>query len=318
MLIIQTGLCLSGLVWALLYFEIKALWFIAIVLGLFSFFWNAVLPQFEVVTLLFLDTKTHLYSRIRLWGSLGFVGSAIGLGYILQETSTMLLLPIMLGIILLGGLTSFFIPKPPTSLYQQSSVDSIKNTLKRPEVTAFLLVSTLAHLSHCPYYTFYSLYLTEYGYSKSLVGWLWSLGVFSEIILFLFSQRLLKKYNWKHLVYLSLGLGMLRWQLIAWGIKDIGVLLVAQILHAASFGLFHLLAIEFIHQHFKGRSKSRGQALYGGVGFGLGGALGSWWSGLSWEHFGAIPTFTMASAALLLGISFCYGQKKLDLPTHPL
>ena len=46
----------------------------------FSFFWNAVLPQFEAVTLFHLKNEPHRYSLIRLWGSIGFIGAVLGIG----------------------------------------------------------------------------------------------------------------------------------------------------------------------------------------------------------------------------------------------
>lgn len=307
MKVIRAGACFAFLVWLGLWrSEVISVWLLAVLLGLFSFFWNAVLPQFEAVTLSFLQDKTHLYGRIRLWGSLGFIGSAVGIGYVLQHTSALFLIPILLGLLAIVWLMSYFVPKPAVASHHQQPLDSIIGILKKPEVRIFLIIAVLVQFSHGPYYTFYSLYLLEHGHSKSLVGWLWSLGVFSEIILFWFTSPLLQSYTWKRLLIATLSLGVLRWQLIAWGVEDMGVLLLAQFLHAVSFGLFHLLAMDFIQRHFKGRSQGRGQALYGGMGFGLGGTLGSWASGVCWQTFGAIPTFTGASVALLLGVLLCF------------
>ena len=49
---------------------------------LFSFFWNAILPQIEVITLdrLAQDGRSAAYGRVRLWGSIGFIAAAAGLG----------------------------------------------------------------------------------------------------------------------------------------------------------------------------------------------------------------------------------------------
>mgnify|MGYP000868668792 FL=1 len=58
---------------------------LALVTLLFSFFWNAALPQFEAVTLNHLGEHVHRYSRVRLWGSVGFVGAAVGLGFATRD-----------------------------------------------------------------------------------------------------------------------------------------------------------------------------------------------------------------------------------------
>jgi len=52
----------------------------------FGFFWSATLPLFEVITLEQLSQNTSRYSRIRLWGSVGFIlavgaaGGAVPMG----------------------------------------------------------------------------------------------------------------------------------------------------------------------------------------------------------------------------------------------
>jgi len=77
------------------------------------------------------------------------------------------------------------------------------------------------------------------------------------------------------------------------------LLVLAQLLHAATFGAFHAAAIERVHHLFSGRHQGRGQALFSSVGFGLGGALGGLYSGYAWEGLGASAMFYFA--ALLAG-----------------
>src|SRR5690242_10799750 len=64
-----------------------ALFFIAhsfagvfVVMGLLAFFWSASLPLVEAITLGHLERQPERYGRIRLWGSLGFIGAVLGLG----------------------------------------------------------------------------------------------------------------------------------------------------------------------------------------------------------------------------------------------
>ena len=55
----------------------------AIVIVGFSFFWNAVLSQFEVATLSHLGLRYQRYSLIRVWGSVEFICTVGGLGWYL-------------------------------------------------------------------------------------------------------------------------------------------------------------------------------------------------------------------------------------------
>ncbi|MFW6350110.1 MAG: MFS transporter, partial [Thiohalospira sp.] len=59
-------------------------WSLAAVMLAFSFFWNAVLAQFEANTFNHLQGNEARYSHIRLWGSVGFILTAVGLGPLLD------------------------------------------------------------------------------------------------------------------------------------------------------------------------------------------------------------------------------------------
>ena len=65
-------------------FLAREFWRLALVMSLFSFFWNASLPQFEAVTFNYLGTRIHRYAHIRLWGSVGFILTVVALGKALE------------------------------------------------------------------------------------------------------------------------------------------------------------------------------------------------------------------------------------------
>jgi PPP family 3-phenylpropionic acid transporter len=287
------------------------LW-IAIVLLSFSFFWNASLPQFEVTTLNHLGPHSHHYSRVRVWGSIGFIVIVIALGHLL-ETSSLSLIPLALIAMLVAiWLVSLTVPDAPA----QDSVEvvtPILTLLKNRSIIVFLVMCVLALASHGPYYTFYTLYLEEYGYSRTLIGQMWAVGVAAEVVLFLFMHHGLAKFGLRNVLLISLLLSALRWVLIACFADTLTILIAAQCLHAASFGTFHAAAIAWVHRHFIGKTAVRGQALYSSMSFGAGGAIGSLLSGYLWLSPG--PSWTFLIAALM---SFCaflitaWGLKEVD------
>ena len=173
-------------------------------------------------------------------------------------------------------------------------------------------------LSHGPYYTFYSIYLEQNGYSRTLIGQLWALGVLAEVIVFIFMHRFIPRYGLRLILILSLLLSTLRWLLIGLFPNMITVLLFAQLLHAASFGTFHAAAIAWVHQHFIGKNQARGQALYSSIGFGAGGVLGSLTSGYLWDNPGPTFTFILAGISTLLATYIAFksvSYTHLTLPT---
>ncbi len=272
---------------------------IAAVMLVFSFFWNAILPQFEATTLQHLGEHSHHYSKIRVWGSIGFIVIVMLLGSLFEHVSIEIM-PVAMVITLLGiWLISL---KVPESLTRHLSLDHqpLMSILKQPTVIAFLVICFLMLLSHGPYYTFYSIYLEDHQYSRSLIGQLWALGVVAEVVVFLFMHRWLPRYGIRKVLLLSLLLSAIRWLIIGLFPDQLSLLLIAQLLHAASFGSFHVAAIAWVHQHFTGKHQGRGQALYSMAGFGAGGVIGSLSSGYLWENPGPTFTFSLAAAVSII------------------
>jgi len=113
-------------------------------------------------------------------------------------------------------------------------------------------------------------------------------------------------------------LSVLRWFLIAWWVDNTVLLILAQLLHAASFGANHVAAIQFIHKHFAWPHQSKGQALYGSLSFGLGGMLGSYGSGEVWVSLGAEFVFSAAAGMCLAALLIVWGWvEKPEMVKHP-
>ncbi len=261
----------------------------------FGFFWNSTLPQFEAVTLYHLKDQAHRYSRIRLWGSIGFIVAVLGVGRLLDNSSSDLLLPaIITALMTLVWLVSLVTPSTQTINHQAAAI-GIMQILKRPEVLAFLIANMLLQLAHSPYYVFYSIYLKHYQYSTSLTGLLWALAVFAEIILFIYMRRLLKRFSLRAILLASILLSVVRWLIIGYCVDYVWLLVFAQVLHAATFAGTHVAAIHLVHLYFGDRHQGKGQALYASLSFGLGGMLGSYYSGRYWESLGAEVVYSMAA-----------------------
>ena len=266
---------------------------LALVMLIFGFFWSVSLPQFEVVTLNHLGDKINAYTRIRLWGSIGFIITVIVLGAALERFGVHPLPWIALIMIIGIWLTSLWAPE---DIPHDHKVDHepIINVIKQPTVIAMMFVFFLMQVGHGAYYSFYSLYLESFGYSKTMIGQLWALGVIAEVGLFLIMLKLLQRYSLRSLLIVSLVCATIRWILIAQFPEQRAIIIPVQLLHAATFGIHHAVAIQLIHRYFKGRHQGRGQALYSSLSFGAGGAIGSLMSGYIWEGLGASEAFVFA------------------------
>lgn len=313
MRIIRLGSVLSSICFFGVFLD-SSFWWLAIVMLLFSFFWNATLPQFEANTMNYLGDNTHRYSIVRLWGSLGFVASVIMIGSLL-DTLGYQLVPVSVFVLYLLIVMFSFMVRDAQRRSQQEENGSIMAVLKQPHVIALLLICFLMQMSHGPYYTFYSIYLKQFDYSSATLGWLWALGVMAEIVLFMFMHRIMPRFGPTRLMAVALLLTTLRWLLIGYFVDTLWVVIVAQCLHAASFGLYHAVSIELFHRNFKGRLQGRGQALYSAISFGAGGAVGALISGAYWDVYAAHTIFTAAAFASFVAflVSLRFGRTERAL-----
>ncbi|WP_133511789.1 MFS transporter [Candidatus Thiosymbion oneisti] len=281
-------------------FAVDGFWGIALVMALFGFFWNASLPQIEVITFNHLGPRARHYATIRLWGSIGFIIAVPTLGAAVERTGTQVVPELVLVFYAGIWLSSLAIPDPGRPPVEQSS-GSLSGLMRQPEIAAFLTACFFMQVSHGAFYVFYSLYLTEAGYSSTTVGALWAWGVVLEVLVFWRMHHLLARFGARRILLVSLGLAVLRWLLTGGFAANPVLQLFAQTLHAATFGAFHAAAIHLVHHYFSGRIQGRGQALYSSLSFGAGVAVGSLLSGVLWSNAGAGFTFVLSAPAAGLG-----------------
>jgi PPP family 3-phenylpropionic acid transporter len=272
-----------------------------LVLALMSFFWSASMPLVEATTLTYLGKQAARYGRLRSWGSIGFIVSVLGLGYAFDYIAIGWIL--WAGLLIQLGILFFSRQIPPTEIVaHHTDSHSIRSIVMQPQVLTLLGGCALMAVAHGPYYTFFSIYLVEHGYAKSAVGALWTLGVVCEIGVFFAMPWLMRRFSLPHMLMLSMALAVLRFLLIAWQVDTLWLLLLAQTLHAATFGSFHAAAVALVHHFFRGRHQSRGQALFGSVTYGAGGMLGGLLSGPLWMHWGPGVMYSFSAGAALLAL----------------
>ena len=268
----------------------------------FSFFWNAILAQWESITIGCLDTQPHTYGYIRLWGSVGFALAVVGLGWLFEQV-TILWMPAAIAVFLFANFVISIAVAAPTKRRSDQPIRSSKQLTSGLSmgVALFMLAQTLLQISHGAYYTFYSVYLSDYQYSSASIGLLWALAVLVEMAMFIAMVRWQRHFSLYSILQICLLITIVRWLLTAFFIQYSTMAIFAQLLHAFSFAAMHAASIEVIRRHFNGHNQGHGQALYSAFGFGLGGALGALLAGFAWTY-SANLTFVISAVAAMAAL----------------
>ena len=269
-------------------------------MAVFAFFWSASMPLVEALTFDHLREQAPRYSRIRLWGSIGFVVAVLVVGALLDflPVTSLPWLCLFTLLVILGSSARLTEAKP---LPHAVSDPSLGDVLALPHVRALFVGCFAMTAAHGALNIFYTLFLDAHGVSKSVVGALWTLGVLAEIGVFLVMARVMRRFDLRTILLFSLAAAVLRFVLIGYGVGSLAVLAFAQLLHGLTFGACHAAAIAAVNRWFTGATRGRGQALYSGIAFGAGGLVGGLLSGALWDRIGGELTFAVSSLFALFG-----------------
>ena len=236
---------------------------------------------------------TH-YGRLRLWGSVGFIFSVMAAGQLLDWYGVELMPWLALIMLAMVSVVTLRM-REEVPIVHRSDSPSVMSVLRKREVWSFFTSTFLMVAAHSSLYVYYSLYLSQIGYSKTVIGLMWSLGVIAEIIFFFYQEPLFKRFGVKNLMFISLAIGVIRFLMIAFGAQSLVLLLIAQVLHAATFGVHHSSSVATLQRWFSGPLQARGQALFISISYGLGGTLGGLLLSACWDTFGAQLVYVIAA-----------------------
>lgn len=279
------------------------------VMTAFGLFYNAVMPQFEAMTLTALGTNAHDYGRIRVWGSIGFLLVAGSYGALLDHIGdaafAWLTLPWLLAMTLAAWPYRHDRPAMPAA-----SASDAGHLWKRPGVRRFLLMAGLMQLGFGPFYVFYTLHLQAHGHSGAAIGVLWAVGVAIEIVMFWQAPKLIARHGADRLLMLSLAVTVARWVVTALFADSFTIMLLTQTTHALSFATFHACCMRKMADLFPGRRQAAGQSLLYGFSSGGGGVIGAGIAAVMWEWRGGEAAFLAgAGAALIAWILFALRRR---------
>jgi PPP family 3-phenylpropionic acid transporter len=273
-------------------------WLMLVIAG-FNLFFSPLVPLTDALAGTWQKQIAMDYGRVRLWGSLAFViGSALTGQMVSVWGHNAILYSLIISILamLLGMMLKPSVMPQGEARTHNEADRSLREMLKEGPVWRFLLCVTLLQGAHAGYYSFGSIYWQEAGYSASTIGYLWSLGVVAEVIIFASSNFLFRRWNARNLLLLSACCGILRWSLMATS-TELGWLLVIQILHCGTFTVCHLAAMRFIAAR-KGPEVIRLQAVYSALAMGGGIAIMTVIAGFLFEHLHGGVFWVMAAVAL--------------------
>jgi PPP family 3-phenylpropionic acid transporter len=272
-------------------------WLIVITLG-YGIFFSPIISFLEAITMDVLGKEKQRYGQTRAWGSIAFIAVVVLVGRLIDTYPVGIILPMIVAGGFLQSAVSFGVPPARTARRQGAFGGA--GYLMNPKSIVFLTCAFLMLLSHGAYYGFFSIHLEKLGYGKTFIGIAWAVASTAEIFVMLHSGRLFKRFSLESVMVFSFSIAALRWFLLAF--VDSGpVILMTQVLHAFTYGAFHMSSILYVDALSSEASKTLGQAVNNAVSYGLGLMAGFFLSGYLYETIGSHALFMTSGGIALIG-----------------
>lgn len=272
-------------------------WLIVITLG-YGIFFSPIISFLEAITLDALGTEKKQYGQTRVWGSIAFIFVVVLVGRLIDIHPVSIILPMILAGGILQSVVALGVPSTPTMV--RPKIYGSAAYLMQPRSLVFLTCAFLMLVSHGAYYGFFSIHLEKLGFGKTFIGGAWAVASTAEIFVMLHSARLFKRFSLETIMVFSLSIAAIRWFLLAF-IDSGPVIMGTQVLHAFTYGAFHISSILYVDALSSAASKTFGQAVNNAVSYGLGLMTGFFLSGYLYEAIGSHALFLTSGGIALAG-----------------
>jgi PPP family 3-phenylpropionic acid transporter len=184
------------------------------------------------------------FSRLRLWGSVGFMLAVPVVGHYLDLSLIWALPALMVALLWMAQVTTLWMPDQ-AKVPKRAVLNDVWLVLRERTFVVFIVAAGLGQAAHVGYDMTLSMHLSDLGMSGSAVGWAWAIATASEVGIMAYAPRVLSKKNAPGLLLVALLVQGLRWCLMS-VVNDPAWLLSGQCLHAISFGLRWVACMQIV------------------------------------------------------------------------
>ncbi|MGE6663866.1 MFS transporter [Paenibacillus xylanexedens] len=270
-----------------------------IALSLTNIFWISILPNLETIALTVLKDNMGKYSKVRMWGSVGFIIISLTLSEIMIKAGSNWF---WYALILMNVVLILSLQQLSRLIKFKATAQKVNSFFIEKRLIVYYSVFFLFELSHAPYHGFFSILLLDKGHSGFTIGFLIALAVICEIIAFGKASVLLNRYTTDRLLIICALAASLRWTITEMFTSSLLMIIVAQLLHAFTFAIVHVCAMKVLSENSDELIIAKRQTTYTVITMGLGAALGSYLAGQLWDLSAGSGTSSFISVGTLSGV----------------
>lgn len=286
----------STALWALFLFttDFRVMLILTVVYGAF---YAPIISFLEAFTMDVLGASKKRYGRTRAWGSISFIAIVMIVGKLIDRYEIGIVVVLVLAISTIHASATPLVPRPNA---QPATPSKEGARLLSGRTVVFLFCAFLMLVSHGAYYGFFSIHLAKLGFGGGFIGLCWALASGAEVVVMLTSTRLFSRYSYRRVLAFSFSAATLRWGFL-YAVQSPIAILASQLLHAVTYGAFHMAGILYMDQLSPASNKTLGQAVNNAVTYGLGLTVGFFISGALYSPESSATLFLFSAGVSLAG-----------------
>lgn len=294
----------------LAFLSTKLFWPVLFIYIIHSLFDGSIVPLNDSLLLSNLKKKANNYGKYRVWGSVGYLLFVTPFGYILERTDTKYLFLITASILFITLINTVKLPEAKKEI-KVSRLADFKLLMRNKELLHFLIFTFFIQITLMGHFTYFPILFIEKGGGETLYGVAMLIGAASELIIFQKSDFFFKTFKLKTIFLVSSLAFTMRWFLVAtFQIPE--VLLLTQLFHSLTYGLFYVTAVNFVSRIVKEEFRATGQNLYAST-ISISSVISSLIGGIIYDNLGASALYLLGTMiTLLAGLVYYYALTRKE------
>ena len=289
--------------------SMKVFVIVFVLIIIFNTFMAPVSPLADSATLSMLGDERAMYGRIRIGGTLGWGLFAPIAGAVVENYGLRLGFLMFSLIMLLNLFVSqkFSFGKAEE---HEAKGGGIRTLLANRQWVFFLIVSFLGGAGTFSAVSYLFPYMAELGANESQMGLALTISTLTELPVFFFGDRLVRRFGSKRLFMIALILIGIR-SLFYAAIDSPFQIYFVQAFSGMIFPVMWLAGVSYADENAPPGLKSTAQGIFGAMTFGFGAALGGFVGGLLLDSMGGRGMFFVMGIVVLIGLVLIEGIRRL-------
>jgi len=279
--------------------SVAAFYYLIPVVACLAIFQAPIVPLVDNSVMEMLGERKDRYGKIRLWGAVGWGIAGPIAGHLVEQFGLQWSFHAYLALLAVCLLVAAYLPVAHVNI-GGGFWSGLRTLISDRQWLLFLLIAFASGAGLAVVHHYLFLYMEDLEASRSTMGLALTVGTVSEMAVFYFSDRLLRRWGRRRLLIFSMLAGASR--VAAYSvIESPGLVLAVQLLHGPSFALLWVAGVSYANALAPPGLGATAQGLFLGVNFGLGGAAGALAGGALYESVGPMLMYRWAGVWLVAG-----------------